>query len=275
MTATTTFDHPARARTRRAPGSAALGAGRAGFRQALAFEWTKFRSARATSWTLAATAILVPAFAVFVGATGSLQPDDTILGGSLTGSVGVQMVATVLGALAITTEHSSGMIRTTLAAQPRRLTVLAAKGAVVFTTLFAVTSVSCTLAFGIGLVMIDGDVHATGDPWPALPGIALMLSVSGLLGLAVGTVLRRSAGAVAAVAGVTLLPSLLGPLFGDLQRWVGGASPSSALEKLTQTSDATHETVGSLGGWPSLAIVAAYTAAALVGSAWLLRARDV
>jgi ABC-2 type transport system permease protein len=274
MTATTLDRTPGRP-ARRVPASAALGSGRAGFRQALAFEWTKFRSARATLWTMAAAGILPPAFAVFVAATGSLQPDDTILGGSLTGAVGVQIVAAVLGALTITVEHGSGMIRTTLTAQPRRLTMLAAKATVVATTLFCVTLVSCTLAFGIGLAMLDGDTYATGDPWPALFGIAGLLAVGGLLGLAVGTVVRRSAGAVAVLVGAYLLPSLFGPLFGDLQRWVGGASPSSALEKLTQTSDATHETVGSLGGWPSFAVVAAYTAVALAGSAWLLRSRDV
>jgi ABC-2 type transport system permease protein len=273
MTATT-IDRTPGPPAQRVPTRTALGTGRAGFREALAFEWTKFRSARSTLWTLAAIGILPPAFAVFVAATGSLQPDDTILGGSLTGAVGVQIVAAVLGALVITVEHTSGMIRTTLAAQPRRLTVLAAKATMVATTLFGVTLVSCTLAFGIGLAMLDGDIYATGDPWPALPGIAGLLSVSGLLGLAVGTALRRSAGAIAAVIGVFLVPSLLGPLFGDFQRWVGGASPSSALEKLTQTSDATHETAGSLGGWPSFAVVAAYTAVALAGSAWLLRARD-
>lgn len=251
-----------------------LGTGQAGFRQVLSFEWTKFRSARSTLWTLAAIGLLPPLFAVFVAATGSLQPDDTILGGSLTGMVLVQITAAVLGALVITGEYTSGMIRATLTASPRRLTVLTAKATVVTAALFAVTLVACTLGFVIGLAMLDHDAYSTGDPWPALPGIALMVSVSGLLGLAVGTALRRSAGAVVALVGVFLLPSLLGPLFGDLQRWVGGASPTSALEKLTQTSDATHDTVGSLGGWPSLVIVTAYTAVALAGSGRLLRSRD-
>lgn len=271
MSATTIDDIPV-LRTR--PDPASLGGGRAGFREAVGFEWIKFRSARSTLWTLVAVGLLPPVFAVFVAVTGSLQPDDTILGGSLTGVVGTQIVAAALGALVMTSEHTSGMIRTTLAAQPRRLTVLAAKATVTATTLFSVTLVSCTAAFVVGLAMLDRDAYATGDAWPALAGVAAVLAVSGLLGLAAGTVLRRSAGAIAALVGVMLVPSLLGPLFGDLQRWVGGAAPTSALEKLTQTSDATPETVGSLGAWPSLALVAAYTAVALAGSAWLLRSRD-
>jgi len=96
-----------------------------------------------------------------------------------------------------------------------------------------------------------------------------------VLGVAVGAVLRHSAGAVATVVGIGLVPQLLAPLFGDLQRWVAGGSPLSALEKMTQTSDATVEAVGSLGPWPSLALVAAYAALAMAGAGAVMRARDV
>ncbi|MEI5102882.1 hypothetical protein RB200_35540 [Streptomyces sp. PmtG] len=81
--------------------------------------------------------------------------------------------------------------------------------------------------------------------------------------------------AKAVLLAVLLLPSLFGPLFGDLQRWIAGASPTAALEKLTQTSDASPEAVGSLGPWPSLALVAAYSALALCLAGWRLRRRDV
>lgn len=86
------------------------------------------------------------------------------------------------------------------------------------------------------------------------------------------TCLRHAVGAVVGVVAV-LLPSLFGPLFGDLQRWVAGATPTAALEKLTQTSDASPETVGSLGAWPSLALVTGYTVLALAGAAAVLRGR--
>jgi ABC-2 type transport system permease protein len=273
---TTTVDNPEVHRKGRTSASPSLGAGRAGFSQALAFEWVKFRSTRSTLWTLATVGLLTPVLAVFVGATTSLQPDDTVLGGSLSGVVAAQVVAAALGALVMTGEYASGTIRTTLTAQPRRLIVLAAKATIVVTTLFVMTLVSCALAFGIGLTMLDRDTYATGDPWPQLVGVALALAVAGLLGLAVGTAVRRSAGAVAAVVGILLLaPTLLVPLFGDLERWVGGALPGAALQKLTQTSDATREAVGSLDAWPSLAVVTGYTVVALAGSAWRLRSRDV
>lgn len=251
------------------------GRGRAGFRQVLAFEWVKFRTARSTLWTLVAAGLILPALAAFVAATGSLQPDDTIVGGSLTGAVLAQVTAAVLGVLVMSGEYATGMIATTLTVAPRRLTVLAAKAGVVAAALLPVALLGSLVAVGIGAVSLDSDAYATGEPWPALLGVALTLSVSGLLGLAVGTVLRHSAGAVAAVVGVLLLPSLFGPLLGDLQRWVGGASPAGTLEKFTQTSDASPETVGTLGAWPSLVLVVSYVAVALAGSGWLLRSRDV
>jgi ABC-2 type transport system permease protein len=74
---------------------------------------------------------------------------------------------------------------------------------------------------------------------------------------------------------VAVVPSLLAPVFGDVQRWIAGASPMVALQKMTQTSDASPEVVGSLGAWPSLLLVVAYTAVTTVVAARVLRARDV
>src|SRR5215207_4474680 len=108
-----------------------LGEGRAGYREAVWSEWTKFRTVRSTLVLAAALAAAFPAFAMIVAATESLQPDDTILGASLLGgAVLAQVIAAALGASLITTEFKSGMIRTTLAACPRRLVVLAAKATV-------------------------------------------------------------------------------------------------------------------------------------------------
>jgi ABC-2 type transport system permease protein len=100
------------------------------------------------------------------------------------------------------------------------------------------------------------------------------MALIAVLGVGIGAVVRHSSGAVAAVIGVVLLPGLLAPLLGDAQRWLGGASLNGVLKKLTQSSDATHEAVGSLGAWPSLAVVAAYTAAAVLGAVWVTGHRD-
>ena len=250
-------------------------AGRAGYREAVWSEWTKFRTLRSTGVLTAVLGMALPLFAVIVAATDSLQPDDTILGASLLGgAVLAQVLAAVLGTLLITGGFKTGMIRVTLAACPRRLVVLAAKATVAAGVAFAVTLVSGAAAFGIGLAMLDGGTLATGDPWPALLGVALAIASIAVLGVGVGTVLRHAAGAVTAVIGVVLLPGLLAPLLGDAQRWLGGGSLNGVMQKLTQSSDATHETVGGLGAWPSLAVVAAYTVTTVLAAVWVLRHRD-
>ncbi|MFF9917488.1 ABC transporter permease subunit [Streptomyces globisporus] len=243
--------------------------------QALAYEWIKFRSVRSTVWTTVATALLPVLGAVFVATTGSLQSDDTVLGGSLTLSVVAQMLAAVVGALVMTGEYSSGTIRMTFAARPRRSTVLAAKAALVAGVMYVLALASCTLAYLVGDALLPEGRYAQGDPLPALFGIAASFAVAAVLGLAVGTLVRHSAGAVTTVIGLLLLPSLFGPLFGDAERWIAGLSPTAALEKLIQTSDAAADTVGSLGPWPSLLLVAAYTTALALGALVLLRRRDV
>ncbi|MET9551976.1 ABC transporter permease subunit [Streptomyces sp. NPDC006645] len=249
-------------------------AAKAGFRQALAAEWIKFRSVRSTVWTTVATAVVPVAGAVFVAATGSLQDDDTVIGGSLTLSVVAQMLAAVVGAMTITGEYGSGTIRTTLAANPGRGTVVAAKATLVAGLMYVIALVSCSLAVAIGGVLLPAS-HPAGEALPALLVVAASFAVAALLGLAVGTLVRHAAGAVTTVIGLLLLPSLFGPLFGGARRWIAGLSPTAALEKLTQTSDATAETVGSLGPWPSLWLVAGCTGALLLVAVGALRRRDV
>ena len=244
------------------------------FTDVLRAEWTKARTVRSTVWTLVAVAALIVVLSVFVGLTGSLQPDDTILGGSLTGATVAQMVAAAFGVLVMTSEYGSKMAYTTFTAIPRRGRVIAAKAIIVSGVLFVAAFVFSLGAYGIGRVLLSSDDYATGELFPALYGIALCFSATGVLGLAIGAFLRNSAGAVTAVLGLLLLPTLFGPLFGDLQRWVTGGTPTAALERLTQTSDATPEVVGSIAAWPSLGIVCAYCLVALLLAAVQLKRRD-
>ena len=238
-------------------------------------EWTKFRSARAMIWTTGVMAALWPALSLVVALTGSLPDDDTVLGGSLAGGVNAQVAAGVLGALCMTSEFRTGSIGPTLAAVPRRGRLLAAKAAVVSAVVLIVTIVMTPVAFGIGWLLLDRDVHPTGDPFPAIIGVGAVLVVTAVLGLALGAVLRHPAGSMVAIIGVLLLPSMVGPLFGDMERWIGSASPTGVLVKLRQSTEALHETTGSLGGWPSLGVVAAGTAGVLAGAIHRFSIRDV
>ncbi|MBC6461390.1 ABC transporter permease subunit [Actinomadura sp. HBU206391] len=185
--------------------------GRVGFRNVLAAEWTKAWTVRSTRWTPVVTMVLIVAFGVFVGATGSLQPDDTILGGSLTGAATAQIAASVFGVLAISGEFGSGTIRATFAATPRRGLVLAAKAVVVAAVMFTATLIASVIAYRIGTVMLAGEGHASGDPFPAVLGIGVCCAAVGLLGLALGAVLRHSAAAITTMIGIVLVPSLFGP----------------------------------------------------------------
>lgn len=240
----------------------------------IASEIGKIRSTRSLRNTLAASGVVTIALGVFVGLTGSLQPDDTELGGALTGVVIGQILAGVLGTLVMTSETTTGTIACTFAAVPRRRVVLVGKAIVVFVGSFVVGLAASAAALLVGRALIDGD-HAAGEPFPALLGVAFTLGVAAVLGLAVGTLVRHPGGAVASVLGVVLVPQLLGPLFGDLQPWVMGLSPATALQKMTQTSDASTDVAGSLGPWPSLGIVAAVSLALLLIAARRLDRRDV
>src|SRR6266540_7165797 len=132
------------------PVRVAVGDGRPGVRDALASEWTKLRTLRSAWWSLVAVAASILGFSVFVGATESLQPDDTVLGGSLTGAAFGQLVAASFGVLVMAREYATGTIRTTLMGCPRRLTVLAAKAVATAVSLFAVALPACSLAYLIG-----------------------------------------------------------------------------------------------------------------------------
>lgn len=248
--------------------------GRPGFADVLGSEWAKLRTLPSAPWTLAAMAACVVGTAVFVGATESLQPDDTVLGGSLTGATMGLLVAAAFGVLVMSGEYATGMIHATLMACPRRGLVLAAKAALTAGTLFLAGSGACLAAYLVGAAMLPGG-YAQGSPVPALLGVGLCFSATGLLGLAAGTLLRHPGGAVTTMVAGILAPSLLGPLLGGWGRWVAGASPVAGLQKLAQSSDAAPEAVGSLGAWPSLGLVGAVAAVALLAAAVVLGRRDL
>lgn len=242
--------------------------------RATAAEYTKARSLRATAWTPLAMVPLVIGIAAYVAATGSLQPDDTVLGGSLTGAAGGQYCAAVFGVLLICGEYSTGMISATLAAMPRRLDVLIAKSAVAFPVAAMTGLIAGLGAYLVGSRLLDGSGHAEGKPFPALIAIAACIGASALLGLAVGALVRHTVGAITAVLAFLAVPPIIAPLFGEYQGWVSGASPQVVLQKIAQSSDAAAATSGSLGPWASLGLVIAMAVGALAIAAIPLVRRD-
>jgi ABC-2 type transport system permease protein len=231
--------------------------GRASFAGALRSEFTKIRSVRSTYWTLLAMLVIVIGIgALFTyGAAQNFshlpaaaeahtraQEITKATQRSLFGLLLGQLIIAVLGALTITSEYSTGMIRTSLSVLPRRDTVFAAK-ALVFGVI-AVTAglVSSFASYFLGQAILSGQhINSTlGQPGvlPAVMGGGLFLGVCGLLSFGLGALIRHTAGAITASFG---LLSVLGILAGFLpnnwavhaDKWVPLNAGGAIWEKVT------------------------------------------
>ncbi|WP_435844532.1 ABC transporter permease [Streptomyces hygroscopicus] len=247
---------------------------------ALASEWTKIKSVRSTIWTLSVMVALVAGIGLLV-ATGTSDSDYGDIPTTLPGFFGTllgQLCIITLGVLVITSEYGTGMIRTTFTASPQRSRVLTAKALVFFTLSFTTTTASLALVAyaSMGIHSGPGVAEPTGEQiLGATVGAGLYVSLLGLLSLAVGSMLRHSAGAITTMLGVVLLPSIL-PAFlmmSDSLRELGVkmqeySSPQSlaALFQLDESLDS---------GWSQLSLLAVVTTGALIGAYTLLEKRDV
>lgn len=205
-------------------------------------EWTKLRSVRSTTWTLLATVGIAIGFGALVGVSQMASWDDldpieqlrfdpTFF--SLSGLWLAQLAVGVLGVLLISSEHATGQIRATFGATPQRVTVLVAKAIAFSGVVLAVGVVASFGAFFLGQAIFSSkglDV-SIADPGVlrAVSGGALYLAAVGLLGLGLGTILRRTAGAVAALVAVLVLtPLVSGFLPASFQESVSKYLPAQA-----------------------------------------------
>ena len=257
-------------------------------------EWTKVRTLPGTGWLLlAAAALTVAVGAVAANAVtcpaGGCQLDPAKV--SLTGVDLGQAIVAIVAVTVVSGEYSTGMIRLTLAATPRRWRVLAAKAVVLAAVTFAAGLVAAVIVIPVGERLL----HENGNPIPPVTmltwlqvvvGTAALLAVSAVLGLAVGTLLRRSAGAVTAVIAGIVLPYLLATVPGILpvgaEQWLLRVTPAAGFAvqgTLTQYPQVnTVYTPGTgyfpLAPWAGFAVLCAWAAAALVLALFLLRRRD-
>jgi ABC-2 type transport system permease protein len=177
-----------------------------------ASEWIKLRSLRSTVLALTVSVLVIVAIGLLAGTVrpkhGTQVSDPTGL--SLRGVFGAQLVISVLGVLLMSGEYSTGMIRASLTAVPRRLPVLWAKLGV-FTLVALVTSVAGVLAAFSGAQAELSANHLAGaslsDPsvLRAVIGAALYLTGAGLMGMALGAIIRYTAGAVSALTGLLII----------------------------------------------------------------------
>ena len=254
---------------------------------ALHAEWTKLRTLTGTAWLLAGAAGLTVAVSVAVAAATHQSPgsgggqDPTKL--ALVGVDLGQVVIAVLAVLVISEEYATGMIRVTLAAMPRRLTLLGAKavnvaGLTLTAGVFAVAG--CLLA---GRLLLPGAgfdpahgyalVSIThGSTLRAAAGSVLYLVLIALLALGVATAIRDTAVSIGAVLALLYLPPLLAQVVADpLRRHIEQIAPMTAGLAIQATTNLHHLPIDP---WTGLGVLAAWTAAALLIAGALLRRRD-
>ncbi|HEV7655942.1 MAG TPA: ABC transporter permease [Mycobacteriales bacterium] len=241
-------------------------------------EWTKVRSLRSTVWTL------LSALALMVGIGGLLAQVSTDqyatiadarrhgfepISVSLNGTSFAQLAIGVLGVLMISGEYGTGMIRATLTVVPRRLPVLWAKLAVFAAVVFVVALAGSVVSFFAGQRLLGGLGVGIGAPGAvrSIVGAALYLTVAGLIGVALGALLRNTAAGISTFVSVFyIIPPLFSVLPASVDQHVSPYLPSNAGEALYRD----FQGLDWLSPWAGFAVLCAY-AVALVGVAsWRL-----
>lgn len=249
-------------------------------------EWTKLRTVRSTFWTLLVGAGVMVGFGAilstayvthYAGLSRAAKASFDAAAYSLSGYFFAQLAIGVLGVLVITSEYQTGAVRSTLAAVPQRLTVLAAKAVVFAAVATAVGLVSSVAAFFAGQTIFarkNLDVHL-GDPGAvrSVVGAALYLAVIGLLALGLGTLIRRTAGAIAALVGVVfILPAAAEGLPASWQNAISKYVPTNAGQALIGRTKFAPAHL--LTPWTGFAVFCGYAAVALIAGAVMLTRRD-
>jgi ABC-2 type transport system permease protein len=290
-------------------------AGQAGLRGALASEFTKLRSVRSTYWTLGALFVVSVGLGVAITAGNASNiasnPGNKAGFDATQTSLAAffflgQLIIAVIGAMVITSEYSTGMIRTSLTAQPRRGVVYAAK-AIAFTTVALVISlVTSFVAFFAGQAMLSGkgvaaslfdtvripasgntncspngctttffgtDVIQPSTVLIAIIGCALFVTLVALIAFGVGSIVRHTAGTIAIVIALVFIVPVIEQALPANWRWdIMRFLPDAANRVVSVTVGGGNQHLWS--AWPQLGVTALW-AAVLVGiGAYLFRKRD-
>jgi ABC-2 type transport system permease protein len=252
--------------------------------RAMSSEWIKLKSVRSTRWTVALFATMTVGIAALIAVAVSSQwatmnPADkasfNATDASLQGLVLAQLVIGVLGVLAVTAEYSSGTIRATLAAVPRRVQALSAK-ALVFAALAAVTAlVSCFAAFFVSGAMLHstGVGASLGDSGAlrSVLGASFYLVCIGLIALGIGTVVRSTAAAITSMVGIVFVLPLIVQFLPH--SWSHSIAPWLPMSMGQSLASVTHDP-STLAPGGSAVMIAVYAAVALAVGGFFLVRRD-
>ncbi|GAB3683057.1 ABC transporter permease [Angustibacter aerolatus] len=252
-----------------------------GFVHVLRAEWLKLWSVRSTAWTLLATFVVTVGISM-LAVWGTMQGvqdgqdvgpfDATSL--TLAGLGFGQLAIAVLGAMVISTEYSTGGIRSTLTATPHRLRLLGAKALAFVVVSFVLGLVSCFAAYFIGRLFLLDQFHTDlGDPGVlrAVVGGALYLVGSGMFGFALGVLLRNTPAAITiAVALLLVVSPLTGLLPGDWGDAIQIRFVSNAGQQITNAQPLPDQ----LSPWAGYAWFTGEWLLLLAVGAGLMRRRD-
>jgi ABC-2 type transport system permease protein len=287
--------------------------GRAGLRGVIASEFTKLRSVRSTYWTIGALLIISVGLAAAIGAgvAGNMHNnpgnkagfDATQISLAIFFYIG-QLIIAVLGAMAITSEYSTGMIRTSLTAMPRRGTLYLSKLLVFTGVALVISVVTSFLSFFVGQAVLSGtgvsaslfhsvtipanaiqngpnapttfqgtDVISPGTVLTAVIGIALFVTAAAVIAFGLGAIIRHTAGAIASAIGLMFVLPIIIQLLPNDWRWdIMRFFPDAAGRVISVTVGSGNQHLWS--AWPQFLVTVAW-AVVLVGvGGYLFRKRD-
>jgi ABC-2 type transport system permease protein len=248
-------------------------------------EWTKLYSLRSTRWALLATAVMTIGFGLIASAVtvsrwasssaadkASFDPLNTSLLGVRFGVLAIG----VLGVLLITGEYTTGMIRSTMTAVPKRLPVLWAKTGVYAVVALAITIPAAFIAFFAGQAILSGHNLQIAFSHAGVPGAVLgaagYLTLVGLFAMGLGAVMRNTAAGIATFAGIMfVVPPLISILPSSVANSIDPYLPSNAGQAMMQIGHHAN-TLSPAAGF---AVFAGYVAVVIAAAAVLLVKRDV
>jgi ABC-type transport system involved in multi-copper enzyme maturation permease subunit len=253
------------------------------FLDAVYSEWTKLRSVRSTYWALIVAAFLgIGLGALISGISAHHYATDPTLrqnwnpaDRSIRSLVIAQLAFAILGVMVVTGEYSTGMIRTSLAAVPKRFRFLAAKTLVWGLVALVAGEVISFVTFLVGQALISGHAPSTTlgghDVLRAVVGAGLYLAVLGVLGSALGVLFRHAAAAIGSIVALLLvLPGIAAALpsswSNPIERWW----PTNAGQQVAVIVRDVH----TLPAWGGFAVMVAFTAIVLGAAFAVLERRD-
>jgi ABC-2 type transport system permease protein len=238
-------------------------------------EWAKFRTVRSTYWSLiAAVAAMVGLGAIISAAQSGHQAGFDPVTISLSGVLLAQLAIGVLGVLFVTSEYSTGMIRTTFTAAPQRRSVIVAKAAVFAAVALVVGTLTSLVTFLVGQTLLSTQGVSLSSPGAlrSVIGVGLYLGLLAVFAVGLATVIRSTAGAIASVFGMILVvPAVAQALPTSIRDSVDKYLPGNAGQAIFHTIRDTS----TLSPWAGLGVFALYAAAALAAGVVLVGRRDV